>query len=201
MARFEDAYAGLAPAEGGYANDPDDPGGETFAGITRRDFPEWRGWGVIDARTAERPGEPPVLTPADFAVLGELAAAFYRAEFWADMQGDRLLSQAIASECFEASVNVGTTRAVRWLQRALNVCNRRATLWPDLVVDGRIGEATIAAVADAVLRRREGVVVAAMNILQGAHYVDLMERRDVNERFTGWFDRAAFTLSRGRLLA
>lgn len=32
----------------GYVNDPDDPGGETFCGISRNNHPFWEGWGIID---------------------------------------------------------------------------------------------------------------------------------------------------------
>jgi len=34
--------------EGGYSNDIDDAGGETYAGISRNNFPDWYGWTIID---------------------------------------------------------------------------------------------------------------------------------------------------------
>ena len=38
MADFNKAIAIILKHEGGYVNDPDDPGGETNMGITKRDF-------------------------------------------------------------------------------------------------------------------------------------------------------------------
>ena len=34
--------------EGGYVDDRDDRGGETYRGISRNNFPDWKGWKKID---------------------------------------------------------------------------------------------------------------------------------------------------------
>ena len=34
--------------EGGFVNDPKDPGGMTMAGISRKTFPNWIGWKEVD---------------------------------------------------------------------------------------------------------------------------------------------------------
>ena len=34
--------------EGGYSNDPTDPGGKTYRGITYKNFPNWIGWETIN---------------------------------------------------------------------------------------------------------------------------------------------------------
>lgn len=49
MSRFDIAYNIVRKNEGGYVNDPKDPGGETYCGITRRYFGYWSGWKIIDA--------------------------------------------------------------------------------------------------------------------------------------------------------
>ncbi len=45
---FQKALAHTLEFEGGYANDPADSGGETFRGISRRNWPQWEGWPLID---------------------------------------------------------------------------------------------------------------------------------------------------------
>jgi lysozyme family protein len=196
MANFAAAVMGLRIAEGGYSNDPADRGGETVAGISRVHWPSWPGWAVMDEIVARDAPALPLLRADDFARLEPHITEFYRAKFWAPINGDRLVSQEIAEECFEASVNVGYV-ARKWLQRALNVCNARQTHWPDLLVDGVIGEATISCVAAAVARRQAPRVLAVQNILQGSHYVTLMEQREADERWIGWLGRTGFVLLAG----
>ena len=48
MANFDAAYQKTAAHEGGYVNDPDDAGAETYKGISRRFNPSWIGWAKID---------------------------------------------------------------------------------------------------------------------------------------------------------
>lgn len=49
MADFKTAYKKIEAAEGGYCFDPDDAGGETYKGISRKANPNWDGWISIDA--------------------------------------------------------------------------------------------------------------------------------------------------------
>ncbi len=49
MAKFIDAYKKVLNNEGIYSNDPDDAGGETYKGISRKANPNWDGWISIDA--------------------------------------------------------------------------------------------------------------------------------------------------------
>ncbi len=48
MADFKTAIEATLKAEGGYVNDPDDPGGETYKGIARNRNSKWSGWTHID---------------------------------------------------------------------------------------------------------------------------------------------------------
>ena len=65
-----------------------------------------------------------------------------------------------------------------------------ASDYPDLVVDGRIGPGTLAALAGFLKRRGTGgeaVLLKAIEALQGERYVALAERRPANEAFLyGW---------------
>ena len=48
--RFLDIYRIVMEYEGGYVNHPNDPGGETYKGISRRAHPNWKGWQLIDQK-------------------------------------------------------------------------------------------------------------------------------------------------------
>ena len=48
MSDFDRAYAFTMGSEGEYQNDPIDPGGETWCGISRRANPDWPGWSIVD---------------------------------------------------------------------------------------------------------------------------------------------------------
>ena len=69
-------------------------------------------------------------------------------------------SEAIAAELFDTGVNMGPAVAATFLQRALSALNRNRSDYPDLVPDGRIGPATLAALdAFLAVRGRQGETV------------------------------------------
>ena len=185
MARFDPAYQRTMRAEGQYADDPHDPGGETYAGVARNFHPSWPGWERIDKWKAQRKAWSLALDE----VVQQQVADFYRAEFWNRLWGDQLADQRIAEELFDTAVNGGRHHAIEFLQRALNVCNNRGTLYPDIAEDGAMGKGTVEALDQAVKLKRARAVCNVMNILQGARYVELMRARAENERYIGWFDR------------
>lgn len=157
--------------EGGYVNDPEDSGGETNFGIT-----------VARARASGYVG-------AMRDMSRQTAFGIYTVEYWDAVQADDLLalSHAVAEEVVDTGINCGTGRAGRFLQRALNVFNKRAKLYPDLKVDGNIGPATINALRGYLAVRDEDTLIKALNCLQGAKYIELAERREKDERFVyGW---------------
>lgn len=98
MNAFEEAFRLVIGHEGGYSNDPKDPGGETKYGISKRSYPR------VDIG----------------ALTLEGAHRIYRADFWDKIHGDDL-DPGLALVAFDAAVNNGVGQAVRWLQRALGV--------------------------------------------------------------------------------
>lgn len=185
MADFAAAYQRvIAGSEGGYVDDPADSGGQTYAGITRRDWPHWQGWDAIDAAQPLRRGT--VLHQ-----LEPLVREFYRDHYWLPVRGDTTRAQVIAEEMLDVAVNCGIGVAVTFLQRCLNCLNMGGTLYPDIPVDGGMGPQTMAALHR--VEERWGDVqtlIKLFNALQGARYVDLCERRERNERFIrGWAAR------------
>lgn len=171
---FDRLMSHVLSNEGGYANHPDDRGGETNWGVT-----------VGVARRYGFTGSMRSMTRAQ-------AVAIYRARYWVEPGYDRIaaVSERIAGELFDTGVNMGPSVASAMLQRALNALNRRGKDYADLKVDGDAGPATRAALAT-FLRNRgkegEAVLLKALNALQGERYIDLAEKRQANESFVyGW---------------
>ena len=106
-------------AEGGYVDDPMDPGGATNLGITLDVLRQWRHDNV---------------TKGDVRNLGrDEAAAIYRTSYWnASRCAD--LPAGVDLMVFDASVNTGNGRSARFLQTVLGVA-----------ADGSIGPLTLAA--------------------------------------------------------
>lgn len=97
---FEDAFDRLIRHEGGYVNNPSDPGGETKWGISKRAFPNLN----IAA-----------LTRVD-------AREIYKTFFWAPLEASTMPS-SVAFQVFDFAVNSGIDTAIRYLQRALKVAD------------------------------------------------------------------------------
>ncbi len=83
--------------EGGYVNHPDDPGGETNLGVTKRVYEEWGG--TKDMKD---------LTVDDVAPI-------YKKNYWDRVKGDELPS-GLDLCVFDFGVNAGTGRAAKYLQ-------------------------------------------------------------------------------------
>jgi lysozyme family protein len=121
------------------------------------------------------------------------AGAIYKRLYWLKPRFEQVAkrSEAIAAELFDTGINMGPAVAATFLQRALSAFNRDRKDYADLVPDGRIGTATLAAL-DTFLKLRgkaggELVLLKALDALQGERYIRLAERRPANEAFLyGW---------------
>jgi len=160
--------------EGGYSNHPSDRGGATKWGVTEQ-----------TARAFGYPGDMRVFPR-------ETAVEIYRKRYWTDPRLDRVAEQcpALAAELFDTGVNMGPGTAVKFLQRALNVLNRRGRDWPDMAVDGALGSITLNALATFIEHRGaagETALIKACDALQCVRYIELCEARAANEDFAyGW---------------
>ncbi len=164
----------LIAREGEYVDNPADKGGKTRWGITE-----------AVARANGYKGDMRHLPRG-------LAEALYIRRYVIEPGFNKVLelSQLIAEEMVDTGVNMGTSLPGPWLQRVLNALNQEARTFPDLVVDGQLGPATIGALRT-VLKQRgkdgETVVMRALNCLQGARYLEITEAREKNEAFYfGW---------------
>ena len=143
MLDVEALLAALLRREGGFVDHPDDRGGPTRLGITQ-----------AVARAAGWSG-PMRDLPQDLAI------DIYRRRYWTGPRLDAIaaIAPAVAAEVFDTGVNMGVGTAIGFLQRSLNVLNRRGVDWADVVVDGRIGAGTLAAVSALLARRGCGSLV------------------------------------------
>lgn len=167
-----DAHGRPVPGRTGYVNDPEDPGGETNWGIT---------WQV--ARAAGYTG-----SMADMKY--ETALEIYRGRYWDALRADEIPDQAIATELFDTAVNCGVSVVSLFLQQALNVFNVRATKYPDIPEDGRVGPVTVGTLrrALAVASYYPVCLLRAVDNLQGVRYIELAKKKPKLERFLpGWY--------------
>ncbi len=95
---FKSAVEIILAHEGGYVNDPKDPGGETKYGISKRAYPG------LDIQ---------LLTRQD-------AAKIYFKDYWQPIRGDSL-PFGVALVLFDMAVNAGKVRAIKTLQRVCGV--------------------------------------------------------------------------------
>jgi len=105
--------------EGGYVNDPDDPGGETKYGISKKAYPK------VDIKN---------LTLDD-------AVEIYKDEYWLPAKVERLPDK-LQGQYFDMVVNQGIAKSAKILQRACNGKNKSK-----IQVDGKVGPKTIKATA------------------------------------------------------
>jgi lysozyme family protein len=126
--------------EGGYSNDPHDPGGCTNRGVTLATLSAWRG---------ERCTEQDVLT-----LSRSETEVIYRARYWAAVRGDDLPA-GVDLMVFDFGVNAGPGRSAKFLQHAVQA-----------VPDGYIGPATIAATK----ARQPQLVISALSQAQEGFY-------------------------------
>ncbi len=163
MAKFKPAFDHTVGIEGGYVNDPDDPGGETKYGISKRSYPQ------VDIKK----------------LTIDQAAVIYRRDYWDKLRLGEITSQPIADELFDSAVNCGVPSAGEWLQRALNMVGGHNL--NGLSVDAKIGRKTLVAVNSC---RYLAAVHKCLNGFQFERYMNIV-RRDISKRkfLRGWLRR------------
>jgi len=170
----------IVAREGGYVNDPDDPGGATKYGVT--------------IHTMRRPGVDLTgddkVTAADVRQLSRAQATdiFVRHYFEQPRIGD--LPEALQPSVFDMYVNAGAN-AVKILQRLL--CD----MGFPVAVDGALGPQSIAAAAQAMTAAPDHLV-DAYGIARRNYYFRLADRRPSSRKYArtraggkgGWIKRA-----------
>jgi lysozyme family protein len=147
--------------EGGFVDDPDDPGGRTNKGVTHQTYNDWR------ARQGLGPKDVKLITDDE-------VAAIYERDYWLGPRCD-VLRRPLDLAQFDTAVNMGIRRSVRILQSALG-CG----------VDGAFGQATARAAAECDI----GATVAEYCRIREGVYRNLAERNPKLAKFLkGWLNR------------
>lgn len=164
----------------------DDLGGLTNHGITEKKAKEYKalistlfGWdGTMENLTTE------------------MAYYIYEHDFWHGMELDKICdySKRLANAMFRWGLKSGQSRPTKQLQTILNVMNNKEAYWKDLVVDGKLGGRTFAAleafIAKRGLVRAKTVIYCLMQSAMESHMVNISVARENNETFTwGWVTR------------
>ena len=204
MAEFKIAFDLTSIIEGGYSNDPDDLGGETYCGISRKYWPEWYGWQIIEKIKFDYfqglSIKEIIATPSFFkrfklllqndSFLPQEVYKFYKIQFWNRFLGDYIVSQEIANELYDTAVNKSVHDAVKWLQRSLNALNKKELYYNNLIVDGLMGINTLNALDTYIKLKGSVPLLKSLNILQGYHYLSRCEEDESQEKFYyGWLKR------------
>ena len=188
MADFKQAYDRTMGHEGGYVNDPQDAGGETYKGIARKYNPNWKGWDIVDTWRTRRTDFPKILD-SDTLLLQHVKE-LYKQLYWDVFQGDNITDQDITNQIFDIAVNMGVHRAVKFLQIGLNILNRNQQIYPDVLEDGRFGPQTFNTLLQYLSLDKSIYLLKIIIILRGMHYIKYMQRSPIQERFArGWLNR------------
>lgn len=168
----------LKANEGGYVNNPNDPGGETNYGIT--------------AETARRYGYGGPMRDLPLTKAIDIYEQHYF--IGPKLNSVATLAPALAVKLCDIAVNMGPHYAGEFLQIALNGLNRQGRDYADLKVDGDIGRKTVDAL-QAYCKARPGtgqmVLIVAVRSLQAARYITLTQTNPKLEDFLyGWLLRA-----------
>jgi lysozyme family protein len=98
MSNFEKCIPRILLYEGGYVNDPSDPGGETNFGISRRSFPNEDIKNMTKGRASE----------------------IYKKQYWDACNLDLITDPSAALQIFDFTVNAGVSRSVKLVQRIVD---------------------------------------------------------------------------------
>lgn len=158
LSNFDACLANVIKHEGGFSNHPNDAGGATQHGIIQTVYDSYR----------RRKGL--VQRHVSAVTLGEIRE-IYKTMYWDKVDGDEL-PIGVDYVVFDAAVNSGPVRGIRWLQQGVNKCAG----FTRLKVDEKIGPATLDAsddydfnkLIDAMLDARLGFMKIARNTKTGA---------------------------------
>ena len=153
---FDKAVEVILKHEGGYVNDPVDPGGETNMGISKKAYP------YLNIKE---------LTKKD-------AKDIYFKDYWLKAKCSKL-PEELRMIYFDMVVNMGKSRAVKILQRAITAKGVKTA------VDGGIGPQTI---SNAL---KSGLEPDRLRSYRVKYYADLISRKPKLEKYWfGWYRRA-----------
>ena len=172
MALFETSLQKILAHEGGYVNDPDDSGGETYKGIARAIHSKWDGWVQVDQHKTQS-GFPASLEKDN--ELQDEVSRFYQLNFWDVLRADDMQNQLVADSIFDFAVNAGVRTSASLAQLVV-----------EAEPDGVIGPATITKLN----AFDPDHFLAAFTVAKIARYISIVRKRPESRKyFYGWVCR------------
>lgn len=121
MANFKEAFEKVVFNEGGYVNDSDDAGGETYMGISRKAHPNAIIWKHIDKITAKyKTAKTITKYLKQNKELTHEIEAIYKSDYWSKFNLDAEKSQRLANQIFDSAVNCGVSATLKRINRVKN---------------------------------------------------------------------------------
>ena len=178
MSEFGPAITVVLKHEGGYVDNPNDPGGATNWGISLR-FLQNQPDGGLEVGDVDEDGD---VDADDIRKMTRSDAVYiYRIHWWEKYQYRSFIDQEIANKVLDLSVNMGARQAHRLAQRAARACHR------NLVEDGLLGPKSFSALNSLDPR----VFLASLRSEQAGFYRLLAATRPKLKTFLkGWLRRA-----------
>lgn len=178
---FDKAIKTVLKHEGGFVNDPVDPGGATNFGVSiryLRDRGDLNKDGKLDG-DFDFDGD---IDVADIKSMTlEQAIEIYKTGFWDNNKLDNIKSYIIAERVFDMIVNMGPRQAGRIVQQACNYFGK------GLTVDGAMGDKTFAAVNEI----DEDKLIREIRFNHVTFYLNLIAQKpDLGKYRNGWLRRA-----------
>ncbi len=179
---FDKAILITLKHEGGFVNDPVDPGGATNWGVSIRFLKgagDYDGDGWLDG-DIDHDGDIDIDDIKNMTV--EQAREIYRMHFWDKYDYDKIVDFTVAARLFDMTVNMGARQAGKIIQRAANNCGQ------NLGVDGKVGKNTFAAINCT----NPELLMAEIRIEHANFYLRLIEKKPHLAKYKkGWLRRAA----------
>lgn len=173
MGNFETSFQKVLQHEGGYSNDADDPGGETYKGVARKIWSSWDGWLIVDYAKSQK-GFPANLEKEKD--LQEKIKDFYRINFWDKINGSKITDEEVATSIFDFAVNAGVKTSASLAQMIVGASP-----------DGIIGDETILKLNGF----EPDHFLASFTVAKVARYISIVKKRPVSRKyFYGWVCRA-----------
>jgi hypothetical protein len=111
-ASFETTYSLIREWEGNYVNHPNDKGGKTYGGITKRYNPDWVGWKYIDNKSLQRHDK---VEEAEHWVMDFYLTIWVKEGFYL------LRDQTLANALFDLRVHTSKRSTINIINRTLNL--------------------------------------------------------------------------------
>ena len=153
--------------EGVLSNDPADPGGKTYKGVTQRVYDSYRLAHNLQAQDVS-------------LMSNDECQDLYRVRYFVGIHPENLADIRVAWKLFDCAVNMGVTRSVKFLQSAIGV-----------TPDGMYGDQTKEAVINYFITNSPMGMIEQLVSEQVAFYRNIVANKPEMEKFLqGWLRRA-----------